>query len=80
MSGSDAPWDGAVLTNARQADAVARAIEALRRAEEAMLAGYTPDAVLTDVEAAIDALGQLTGRSLRDEVVSRIFSRFCVGK
>ena len=76
----DAPWDGAVLTNARQADAVARAIDALHRAEEALGEGLTPDAVLTDVEAAIDALGQLTGRSLREEVVSRIFSRFCVGK
>ena len=77
---SDAPWDGAVLTNARQADAVARAMAALGRAEEAMCLGLTPDAVLTDVEAAIEALGQLTGKSLREEVVSRIFSRFCVGK
>ena len=75
-----APWDGAVLTNARQAGAVARAIEALGRAEQAMQSGMTPDAVLTDVEDAIEALGQLTGRSLREDVVSRIFSRFCVGK
>lgn len=77
---ASAPWDGAVLTNARQAEAVARAITSMVRAEEAMLAGLTPDAVLTDVEAALEALGQLTGRSLREDVVSRIFSRFCVGK
>ena len=78
----DAPavWDGAVLTNARQAEAVGRAMEALARAKEAMEAGFTPDAVLTDVEAALEALGQLTGRSLHEDVVSRIFSRFCVGK
>lgn len=75
-----APWDGAVLTNARQAEAVGRAIGALDRAEQAMQSGMTPDAVLTDVEDAIEALGQLTGRSLREDVVSRIFSRFCVGK
>ena len=81
LVGDDAaPWDGAVLTNARQAEAVDRAQAALERAREAMLAGFTPDAVLTDVEAAIDALDQLTGRSLREDVVNRIFSRFCVGK
>ena len=31
-------------------------------------------------QAALEALGQLTGRSLHEDVVSRIFSRFCVGK
>lgn len=40
----------------------------------------TPDAVLTDAEEALDALGELTGRTAKDEIVSRIFSRFCVGK
>ena len=33
-----------------------------------------------DVEEALDALGQLTGRTAREEIVSGIFSRFCVGK
>ncbi|WP_279280124.1 hypothetical protein [Pseudoflavonifractor sp. 524-17] len=40
----------------------------------------TPDAVLVDVEDAMDALAQLTGRSLREDVTNRIFQRFCVGK
>ena len=40
----------------------------------------TPDAVLTDVEAALERLGELTGRAVREDVVDRIFSRFCVGK
>ena len=47
---------------------------------EAMEWGLTPDAILTDVEDALDALGELTGRSAKDEIVSRIFERFCVGK
>ena len=42
--------------------------------------GMTPDAVLTDVEAALERLGELTGRAVREDVVDRIFSRFCVGK
>ena len=71
---------GAMLTNARQAQAARAALAALREAETGLLAGVTPDAVLTDVEAALEALAELTGRAVREDVVERIFSRFCVGK
>ena len=36
--------------------------------------------LLTDAEEAMTALGELTGRSVREDITSRIFSRFCVGK
>lgn len=71
---------GAVLTNLRQAQAAQRAQEALTAARTGLLGGITPDAVLTDVEGAMAALGELTGRTVREDVVARIFSRFCVGK
>lgn len=71
---------GEILTNARQADAVRRALEYLRAAREAMAAGFAPDAVLTECEGAMDALGALSGRSVREDVTQEIFSRFCVGK
>lgn len=71
---------GQILTNARQAEAVARALDALRGAREALADGLTPDAALAGAEGAINALGELTGRTLRDDLVTRIFERFCVGK
>lgn len=71
---------GSLLTDQRQEEAARRARDAVRRASEALAAGLTPDAVLTDVEEALDALGELTGRMAKEEIVSRIFSRFCVGK
>ena len=71
---------GSLLTDQRQEDAARRALEAVRRALDALESGLTPDAVLTDAEEALDALGELTGRTAREEIVSRIFSRFCVGK
>lgn len=40
----------------------------------------TPDAVLVDLEAAMDALGEVTGRTMREDITNRIFERFCVGK
>lgn len=71
---------GEILTNARQAEAVSRALESMEAALEAMGSGYTPDIVLTETEAAMEALGELTGRSVREDVTDRIFQRFCVGK
>ena len=71
---------GSLLTDQRQEEAARRARDAVRRAKGALESGLTPDAVLTDAEEALDALGELTGRTARDEIVSRIFSRFCVGK
>ena len=43
-------------------------------------AGVTPDALLTDVEEALSALGELTGASVREDITDRIFQRYCVGK
>ena len=71
---------GEILTNARQAESVARAVESMEAALEAMNTGATPDIVLTETEGAMAALGELTGRSIRDDVTNRIFQRFCVGK
>ena len=71
---------GELLTNARQAQAAQRALDSVSRARRALLAGVTPDALLTDVEEALEALGELTGQSVREDVTARIFQRFCVGK
>ncbi len=72
--------NGELLTNLRQADAAARARQALLRAREGLEAGLTPDMLLTDVEEALHALGELTGRAVGEDVTETIFSRFCVGK
>lgn len=71
---------GEILTNSRQAECVKTALAGIKDAKEAMALGVTPDAVLTCVEDAITALGDLTGRTMREDVVTRIFERFCVGK
>lgn len=71
---------GEILTNARQADAVSRALSSLEAAHAAAASGATPDVVLTETETALSALGELTGRTVREDVTERIFERFCVGK
>ena len=71
---------GEILTNARQAEAISRALESMDAAFAAMNDGCTPDIVLTETEEAMSAIGELTGRSVREDVTNRIFERFCVGK
>lgn len=71
---------GQLLTNARQAEAVERAAHCLQNCSEALSFGMSVDGVLTDVEEALEALGQLTGRSVSEDITGRIFERFCVGK
>lgn len=77
---ADGVIDGALITNARQAAALARAAERSEAALYAAQSGMTPDAVVMDAEGAIAALGEITGDTVTEAVVTRIFSDFCVGK
>ena len=80
MFAGQAPCDGSILTNPRQYDACRRAYEALLRSIQGCMLGQTPDAVLTDVENAMEAMGEVTGATVREDITARIFERFCVGK
>ena len=80
MFQGDTPCDGSVLTNARQYDAVRRAHDAIGRALQGFRQGLTPDMVLIDVEEAMEAMGEVTGSIVREDITARIFERFCVGK
>ena len=79
FAGGETPR-GELLTNARQAESAQRALDAVRRAEQALRSGLSPDAVLTDAEEAMEALAEFSGKRVRDDLVATIFSRFCVGK
>ncbi|MCL2628947.1 MAG: tRNA uridine-5-carboxymethylaminomethyl(34) synthesis GTPase MnmE [Oscillospiraceae bacterium] len=71
---------GEIITNMRQVEAITRAAGSIRLAAAALTAAVTPDAVLTDIEAALAAIGEVTGKTVKEDIVSRIFERFCVGK
>lgn len=70
----------AVVVNERQYGALIRTIECLTSALSVLDAGYETELVCSDVESAMEGLASLTGRSVGEDVVSGIFSKFCVGK
>ena len=72
--------NGAVITNMRHKAALITARDALTRASDALAAGMPSDIVSIDIAAAMDALGEITGETVRDSVVDEIFHNFCVGK
>ena len=80
MFENNMPCDGSILTNARQYDACRRAFDAMQRSIHGLGLGMTPDAVLTDIEEAMNAMGEVTGAIVREDITNRIFERFCVGK
>lgn len=69
-----------LVTSLRQRDALEKASAALTRAREAAHSGLSLDVLSYDIAEAIGALGLMTGRTVNEETVDRIFSRFCVGK
>ena len=72
--------EDAVVFSARQAAALSDCADALRRVAGSLAAGLTADICAEDVRVALDALGDVCGRNVREDVISEIFSRFCVGK
>jgi tRNA modification GTPase len=70
----------AVLTNARQRDSVIGAMEALERARQAIRQGIPPEMALIDLYDGLSHLNTLTGDTLTEDILDRVFSKFCVGK
>lgn len=72
--------EDAVISSARQNAALVKALSFLDTAKDALRIGLPQDAVSSDVELALGAIGELDGREVSEEVVGDIFSKFCVGK
>jgi tRNA modification GTPase len=74
------PSDGFVVSNERHIQSLQEAHAALQRALEALATDLPLDLVTFDIRAAAEALGAITGANVNEELLDRIFSRFCIGK
>ena len=70
----------AIVFSARQFAALSGCIKALDRALEVLHTLLPYDLVAEDLRDALTSLGELSGHSVREEVISEIFHKFCVGK
>lgn len=69
-----------LVTNPRHRDALSRSLEHLSGAVVALEHGVPVDLVAVDVTAAVQALGEVTGETVGEDLLTTIFSRFCIGK
>ncbi len=69
-----------LVTNPRHREALHSSVEHLQSAVAALEAGVPVDLVAVDVTAAVQALGEVTGETVGEDLLATIFSRFCIGK
>jgi tRNA modification GTPase len=71
---------GAATGNPRHAEALGRARAALARARAAARSAMPGEIVALELRDALAAVGEVTGEAVGEDILTRIFSRFCVGK
>jgi tRNA modification GTPase len=69
-----------VMINARHKNALERARECLVRAREGMANSAPLDIVAIDLKQAVDAVGEVVGKTSTEDLLDVIFSQFCIGK
>ena len=80
LLGGSALTGETLVTNPRHRDALSRSREHLQSAVDALQLGMPLDLVAVDVTAAVQALGEITGETVGEDLLATIFSRFCIGK
>ncbi len=69
-----------VMINARHQDALNRARAAALRARDALLEGLTLELVAMDLRIAVNAVGEIVGKTATEDLLDAVFSQFCIGK
>jgi tRNA modification GTPase len=69
-----------VMINARHQDALRRAREATLRTLDALRADLSLDLVAVDLHIAVNAVGEIVGKTATEDLLDSIFSQFCIGK
>jgi tRNA modification GTPase len=68
------------VSNIRHKLAIEKTGDLLSRAKESILNNLSPEFSAFDVREALHSLGEITGKTINEEVLDRIFSTFCIGK
>jgi tRNA modification GTPase len=80
LGGQVSVTDTPLVSNPRHKALLQRAVEHTRAAISAQQAGLSPDLVSIDVREAVEALGEITGETVTEDLLDTIFSKFCIGK
>ena len=76
----DGEASATLIAHLHQKVSLERAAECLTRARNCLQEALPPELVALDLREALEALGEITGRTTPDDVIERIFAKFCIGK
>jgi len=76
----DSARQGRSSLNARQAELCLKAVAALQLVRSTLKSGLPQDCLATDLKAAVDALSEISGEAVSEEVIHKVFANFCIGK
>jgi tRNA modification GTPase len=74
------PHDQPLVFLDRHAYLLGKALDSLNSCLNAFQEGFTADVLTIDLKHALDHLRQMTGETADEDILERIFSRFCIGK
>lgn len=69
-----------IITNIRHKDLISKAVMGLKSAINSIETGIPIDMISIDIKEAIKTLGEMLGESVSEDVLNKIFEKFCVGK
>jgi len=69
-----------LITNVRHKEALYEAIDASQRVREGLLSHQSPEFLTMDMRQCLNALGKVIGTNISEDILSAIFSKFCIGK
>ncbi|MDR0852010.1 MAG: tRNA uridine-5-carboxymethylaminomethyl(34) synthesis GTPase MnmE [Clostridiales Family XIII bacterium] len=78
--GSIRQSESLLITNVRHLDALERTFAGIESAENMLHDGMALDFIEVTIREAYDGLGEITGDTVSDDILDKVFSRFCVGK
>jgi len=71
---------GAPIFNVRQRDVLQRSLQLIQQTMESVKNNESYEFVALDLRTAIDILGEIVGEVTTEDILSKIFSEFCIGK
>ena len=72
--------DATYLSNARHISLIEKAVESLQAVNEGLALGMPVDLLQVDLTRTWEILGEITGDAAPDELITQLFSQFCLGK
>ncbi len=79
-TGGETPAEGVMITRLRHKLALEKALARLREAQNCLTTGQSSEFAAFELSEALNALDEITGKNVPEDVLSRIFSSFCIGK